>query len=192
MSCSLNSHKSCGTTCPATCQDPLISRPCTLACVETCQCDPGLFWTATPVSPYPGVTALTMATITTATRLSGPMSDALICVCATPSHTICIAFWIVVAQMRTGFYKKVWVAVCCSLHRHAHILLIKQKTLTSITMTFMAGVSTSYSMCVWAEARLWCHSGVCTNRWTHRLSTSCLDHCEWAACEDKTAKTLKQ
>lgn len=43
MSCPLNSHyKSCGTACPATCQDPFGSRPCTLACVETCQCDPGL------------------------------------------------------------------------------------------------------------------------------------------------------
>lgn len=42
MSCPLNSHyKSCGTACPATCQDPFGSRPCTLACVATCQCDPG-------------------------------------------------------------------------------------------------------------------------------------------------------
>ncbi|KAE8288669.1 IgGFc-binding protein Fcgamma-binding protein antigen [Larimichthys crocea] len=42
MSCPLNSHyKSCGTACPATCQDPFRSRPCTLTCVETCQCDPG-------------------------------------------------------------------------------------------------------------------------------------------------------
>ncbi|KAM9352917.1 IgGFc-binding protein-like [Symphorus nematophorus] len=42
MSCPLNSHyQSCGTACPATCRDPFSSRPCTLACVESCQCDPG-------------------------------------------------------------------------------------------------------------------------------------------------------
>lgn len=42
MSCPLNSHyNSCGTACPATCQDPFSSRPCVLACVESCQCDPG-------------------------------------------------------------------------------------------------------------------------------------------------------
>uniref|UniRef100_A0A3Q3GMI2 IgGFc-binding protein-like n=1 Tax=Labrus bergylta TaxID=56723 RepID=A0A3Q3GMI2_9LABR len=42
MSCPLNSHfESCGTACPATCEAPLNSNLCTLACVETCQCDPG-------------------------------------------------------------------------------------------------------------------------------------------------------
>lgn len=41
MSCPLNSHyTTCGTACPATCQD-FSSRPCTQACVETCQCDSG-------------------------------------------------------------------------------------------------------------------------------------------------------
>ncbi|XP_059194717.1 IgGFc-binding protein-like isoform X2 [Centropristis striata] len=42
VSCPANSHyTSCGSACPADCADPLSSRPCTLACVETCQCDPG-------------------------------------------------------------------------------------------------------------------------------------------------------
>lgn len=41
VSCPLNSHfESCGTACPATCDAPSSSGPCTLACVETCQCDP--------------------------------------------------------------------------------------------------------------------------------------------------------
>lgn len=42
MSCPLNSHyESCGTACPATCEALFSSSPCTLACVEGCQCDPG-------------------------------------------------------------------------------------------------------------------------------------------------------
>ncbi|XP_070690944.1 IgGFc-binding protein [Pempheris klunzingeri] len=42
MSCPLNSqYNSCGTACPATCEEPFSSRPCTLACMESCQCDTG-------------------------------------------------------------------------------------------------------------------------------------------------------
>ncbi|KAM9852133.1 IgGFc-binding protein-like [Aulostomus maculatus] len=41
VSCPLNSHyETCGTACPATCEAPVSSRPCTLACVAGCQCDP--------------------------------------------------------------------------------------------------------------------------------------------------------
>ncbi|XP_028281769.1 IgGFc-binding protein-like [Parambassis ranga] len=42
MSCPLNSHyEFCGTACPATCEVPFSSSPCTLACVKMCQCDRG-------------------------------------------------------------------------------------------------------------------------------------------------------
>ncbi|XP_071325188.1 IgGFc-binding protein [Trachinotus anak] len=45
MSCPLNSHyETCGTTCPATCKDPFISSPCSLMCVEACQCDSEFVW----------------------------------------------------------------------------------------------------------------------------------------------------
>nr|XP_057939674.1 IgGFc-binding protein [Doryrhamphus excisus] len=41
LSCPVNSHyESCGTACPATCKAQFNS-PCTLACVEGCQCDYG-------------------------------------------------------------------------------------------------------------------------------------------------------
>ncbi|KAK1895713.1 Alpha-tectorin, partial [Dissostichus eleginoides] len=52
ISCPRNSHyTSCGSSCPATCEDPFRSRPCTLACVETCQCDPGFVLVADSCVP---------------------------------------------------------------------------------------------------------------------------------------------
>ncbi|KAM8825944.1 IgGFc-binding protein [Synchiropus picturatus] len=40
--CPPNSHyETCGSACPATCQVPSGDRPCTLACVPGCHCDPG-------------------------------------------------------------------------------------------------------------------------------------------------------
>lgn len=42
MSCPVNSHyESCGTACPTTCETLFTSGPCTLQCVERCQCDQG-------------------------------------------------------------------------------------------------------------------------------------------------------
>ncbi|KAJ4930907.1 hypothetical protein JOQ06_025210, partial [Pogonophryne albipinna] len=52
ISCPRNSHyTSCGSSCPATSENPFRSRPCILACVETCQCDPGFVLVADSCVP---------------------------------------------------------------------------------------------------------------------------------------------
>ncbi|KAM6995326.1 IgGFc-binding protein [Tautogolabrus adspersus] len=53
MACPLNSHyEICGSACPATCADPDTHRNCTLACVESCQCNRGFLLSGGKCVPH--------------------------------------------------------------------------------------------------------------------------------------------
>lgn len=65
----------------------------------------GLSGTVKPVSTWPSVAAFIKATVTTATRLSGLMRDALSSVFVTPPPTRRNAIWSHVAPMNTAALK---------------------------------------------------------------------------------------
>lgn len=122
--------------CPATYQNPFNSRPCTAVCVEIVSVAQGSSWTVTSVSLYPGVAALTMATVTTATRLSGQIT-ALSCVCVTPTCTRHCAIWILVAHSARWHQE-----LCAVLSADMHIHFSTHSNLWPLTMIFMIAVGT--------------------------------------------------